>query len=382
MSTKTYSPAQVTDPASENHLIRLYPNQDLRVVLSQDSEDVQVFLTSEYLRLSREETDKKGNHVYHFVQQYDLTEWANISSAYLGEVAVLRKDRIASVCIMLEGQDAHNKNMVTVINPIGSEIKIEPHQVLEVVVFDCEGQAEDTWDYEIHIGDDDQKIQYEYIGKEVVYPTVQYRTYVNEDDLGDMTLVMPRATKDMPMREYHFYFRCSYDTLQKLKAGTNGAYDGGKLCFTPRSKIAEQQSGPTQFKFVLNLSMNVRDRNRNKMFDTLFFPKQFHIVSTPQCLRNAASESAIYPKRESGGSTSRVVTSTTYQKPSRPTTTYSGGKSTTTNYGSNWRTSISVPNIVLKPKRTQNIDSGCRIAYCVKTNKKKKNRGKKNRKQL
>lgn len=388
MKSNTYSPAQVSDPTSENHLVRLYPNQDLRVVLSQDSEDVQIFLTSRFLRLSREEQDKKGNRVYHFVQQYDLSEWAAVSSAYLGEVAILRKNSISSVCVMLEGQNAHNRDMITVVNPIGSEIKIEPHQVLEVVVFDCDGDFGDKWEYEIHTGDDEHKVQYQYIGKEVVYPSVQYKTYVNEDDLEDMTLVMPRSTKDTPIREHHFYFRCSYDSLVTLKNGSNGSMDGGKLCFHPKAKVEDETTTTPQFKFVLSLCMNVRDRNRGKMFNALFFPKKFHIVSTPQCLRNAASEKIIYPKRESGAASS-VIDKTTYAKSNwnhshsysrnhsyNTSANSSGGK---TAYAASYRSSISVPNIVLKPKRTKDIDTGCRIAYCVRTNKKKRNKVKNNR---
>lgn len=363
MKKTTYSPAQVVNPSSENHMVKLYPNQNLRLVLPEE-EDSHIYLTSEYLRLTEESTDKKkGNIIYNFVQEYDLTEWAKVSWAYLGEIAILTKDRIASCCIMLNGQECHNENVITIVNPVGTQIKTDPHKILEIVVFDVDSDDIGSWDYEIHAGK--EGVEFEYIGQEVVYPAVHYKVYIREDDISDMTLVMPRSIKEIPRREHHFFFRCSYDSLRTLKEGGNGTYDGGRICFFPET---ERDSNPKPlFKHVVNLSLNVRNRNKEKMFDSLFFSKSYQIVSTPQCLKNSTASRVIYPKRSS--SAGGILTPNNYKN----TSTKQTRRSTQYSYGSTtWKTTLYVPTITLKPKSTKSIDAGCKVAYCIKIKKKKK----------
>ena len=387
MAKKTYSPCQVVDPTTENHIAKVYPNQEIHIVISDCKDDCQVFLTSEYLRLdSAEDNSNKQKKIYRFVQTYDLEEWANISSAYLGEITILKKDPetkrefISSVNVMLHGQECHNTNVVTVVNPIGSTIKVEPHQVIELVVFDClDDDPYLSWEHEIHSGDDCGAIEYELIGREVVYPCVDYRTYLHEDDEKDVVIVMPRMTKEVPSREYHYYFRCTYESLNWIKdSKTTGELDAGRLTFYPNK---ERNEGDTPaFKYVANLKLNVRQRNRDKIFSTLFFPKNFHIVSTPECIKNAATYKTVHSSKKNTtstkivGSNSYSYSGSSYKNKGTSVTTPNRSGSTTSSSYTGYRKSLFLPDVKVAQKTFTAIDSGCTIAWCKK--RKKKNRNK------
>lgn len=363
-TNKKYSAVQVVDPSGDGHLAKVYPGQELKVVLSKETKGVEVFLSSDYLKMKEVATDKNDNTVYTFYQLYDLTSWSKLSATYLGEITLLTKDMVSSVCVMLEGHTFHNQNILTVVNPIGNQIKVEPQQVLEVVIYDEDCLTDDVWDYEIVCGNIGEKIiEYDYIDNEIVYPAVNYKSFMKESEtLSDFTLIMPRCVARMPIREYHFFFKVDYNSLSTLQEMENGSYDGGKIYFYPKNKENEDPV----FKNSINLNINLRQRNRETVFKGMYFNTNFHVISN-----SALTESTRIKKQQSSDNTYglKEQSSTSYNNTTAATTTTRTTYKNTYTYNANktYASKLTVPDVAVKSKGiTKDISDGCRIAYYCK----------------
>lgn len=360
MPKKQYSPALVVDPTSQNHLVRLHPNQDFNLRLSSYVKEPKVYLTSEFLRLV---SDVKNDEsiTYRFEQVADFTEWSQISSAYLGEVSVLSEDRISSVCALLESEASHHPNVVTVVNPTGTQVKVEPYQVLEVVVYEPNGTQRDRWDLNITPGSGPLNLVYEQLGHEIVYPGISYESYLPPEDVDEVCLVMPRAFgTDKPLVEHHYWFRCKYESISAVMKETNGVFDAGKISFMPGTEKS------STYHNSISIQLNLRERNRKDAYKVLFFPKRFQVISSSSAF-SSSKGGTIYPtvktKKSTKPKTTTALTTTS-------SSSYKTHQKQHVRYG--YTKSIYVPNVSLVPKSTKKLDSGCKIAWCVKTGKKKK----------
>src|SRR6185437_3941553 len=132
----------------------VHPRQGFAVSLSVPERDgdwsVECF--SEYFVLERSEI-KKGFKTFWFQQLYDLKEWAKVSSVYLAEVMMQFKGtpppksgdryKTKSMYVVLQGKNEDQRNTLTLINPVCTTIRMSPHQLLEVVIFDHNSLATD-----------------------------------------------------------------------------------------------------------------------------------------------------------------------------------------------------------------------------------------------
>lgn len=138
---KKYNKVKVKDPSSDGYVVKLFPGQDFELVCTKkDSTDfINATLNSGFLILV-DTVDHVDKIVFTFKQKYDMTEWCNTSTTFIGNVKLLKSiDGVLScvrLCVYCVSSNYIKENVVTVINPDDSLVKIESHQILHVVVFD------------------------------------------------------------------------------------------------------------------------------------------------------------------------------------------------------------------------------------------------------
>src|ERR1035438_3358607 len=143
---RRHKPVNIIDPHSDGHSVIVHPCQDINLILTnpveifdkaapEDKWEINVF--SEYFFLYKIE-DLDGKTKYKFVQYYDLTEWTDIRSIFLGEIEVSVsgkniEDRY-SLCVIAKNSIDETSHVITIINPNVNRIKLGIDQILEVVV--------------------------------------------------------------------------------------------------------------------------------------------------------------------------------------------------------------------------------------------------------
>lgn len=243
---------RVRNPLSENTVVRLHPTQELILEITPDAGVVDVDYDSKFFFLDREVTDDSVTQ-FVFKQKFDLSNWSEISSMYLGEVFVLRENMYLSLCVILNSQS--KPNILTVVNPLGCQLKLRPTQILEVVVFDPQFGSYVQWDVDATPGV--HNIRYDEVKRAVVSAS----SFDPLTFLGESFVPYPRV-QDAAV-EHHFWFKCN---IEAATIWPTGLYESGKITFTgkgPGDKILTN---------VINLNLRIKTKDRKIVKPILSYP--------------------------------------------------------------------------------------------------------------
>lgn len=250
---KRYSPVRVVNPVGDNHLVPLHPNQGFVVVISSWNGLRDIDYSSQYFELRNTEHTRDGTTIFYFKQKYDLSQWATIGSVYLGEVVIVADGVAASLCVMLTSSTT---DVVTVVNPCGAEVKIHPHQILEVVVYDSSFHG--SWQCRAVAGYED--VQYRQIGYESILSSIEIRLLMMRIKQARNFIIFPRSLDTYEGREHHFWFEYEPTSLRKIESWKTGTYFGGRLIFEPA--LPTEGISPS----ILHVQLNSRCRDRKKLW--------------------------------------------------------------------------------------------------------------------
>ena len=144
---KQYNPVKVKNPSTDGYAIRLHPRQSIELTLNRifEDEEFEIKLISDYLVLDERTYDVEASkEIYHFVQKYDLERWSDISTMFLGNIVLTIKPlketdkeiETIRMCVFLNSSNKDKANVVTVVDPKNQVLKIEPNQIVQVVLPD------------------------------------------------------------------------------------------------------------------------------------------------------------------------------------------------------------------------------------------------------
>jgi hypothetical protein len=235
-----YNPVRVKDPSSDSHIVRIWPTQGFELVTSSNLGHVEVEANSDLFRL-KQTTFSEKQAVHCFEQNRDLNIWSEVSRTYLGDVTLIAEkiDRLVSLAVILEASD--NKDMLTIINPTGPAVRLDPDTLLEVVLYGREGQ-ERRWDYQF-------------------VPSSLGLKY----ELAEQTILMPQQMRVGHAQrrcfdhitETHLWFRYDWTSKMSLSTLTEGTYPSGRLRFAV-------QGGPSSLNREVNLLLQIKDKESKK----------------------------------------------------------------------------------------------------------------------
>jgi hypothetical protein len=245
-----YLPIRILDPLVENTVVKLQPNQQICLHLSAEQEVLEVDFDSNFFDLISQAISENGIRTYIFAQKYDMTEWAIFSSMYLGEIFVMRKNNTcSSICVILDSKT--KPNILTIINPVGSQIKLRPHQILEVVTL---GPKENEWNDWIRWKTDISSGSCGIIYEEIKHTIISPKSFSKNANLAAFENVdlFPFPRIDTASIEHHFWYKVKLTE----DIWPSGLYQAGKI-----SLIGTTNSGKTLTN-VVNINLRIKSKDR------------------------------------------------------------------------------------------------------------------------
>jgi len=295
--SKCYKPVKVYDSASEFRSVRLKPEQEVEIVTRSSLAEEPRFNHDFFSIVSRElKTEKPADGIIlRFKQNKIEPAWREISTLYLGDLTCntnAEQDNSIKVCAFLESSNPAKSNIITVINPVDTSIKIEPNNILEVVVYVPGFGAGSRWGYSFDYPD--EKFQfYEMGARDVILQSTYLSDFVDVNNPYHMT---PRATRwhHPECHEYHYWFRLDKSVLPTLRNLRNDVYYAGDIV------LRGYKEDESESKSIFRLKVYVNHRNKSlKFFEQILQIKDFSEMAKEDYGFVKTNSTKILPKTQS-----------------------------------------------------------------------------------
>lgn len=249
-------------PSHDGYVMYVHPRQGFCIELpfptdAGADDDWKVEIFSDYFALESSGFHQ-GRKLYKFKQLYDLSGWARVSSVQIAEVFVQwkgakREDyKNRTMYAILQGKTQEQRDTLTVVNPICTKVRIAPHQLLEVVIFDNDTSERKYTDLiDFCIEGDKPYLEIEKIATKTVVNVMDNGEFrdMNEGaafliNRHPFTLpVNPKIADGSPIyptrkppasgvyRATHFFYRLSKHCLGDIQRLPNGAYKASEVTF-------------------------------------------------------------------------------------------------------------------------------------------------------
>lgn len=311
MAAKRCNPCNVRNPIGD-HTARLQWGQQLRVILENPSVfrlpegslwHVQCdgrYLQSIRLSVLERGGDEWGEYIFGFHKV--SPRWAERSTLFLGNVHIFvccpgKKQRLhASVCVFLNCINKEKENVITVVEPtdvctgVPPAVKLEPSQLLEVVVADADNNPLEWRNY--------------------IFPSADATTAVRLNSIRTVTLglrdpggndvnnlfhcerrILPYGDGRMPLfAEHHFFFGFHNITQDTIKGLGNGNYDVGHTVL-----MGKNQEGQMVREASLRTVFTLRTKTRKREMSRLK-PNRCFISDPLERVEALADRTLINPK--------------------------------------------------------------------------------------
>lgn len=212
----------INDPKTPNSWVYLRPNSEIKLVLKDCklSEWDDDFLN----QIHHEICDNQ--EIYVFRQNEKIAKWPELSQTFLGEIKLDKPEGEACIGVVLDSQQ--NPYTMTAINPQGSQIKLRPNHILEIVILNH--GPNDV--YESTIGEGFRGLKY-----------------------APLSVGPSRRQFPVPSRSYHF-------SLSKnlLYAWPSGMYYAGYVVLTNKAD--------NKIKYMVVLDLKIKSSKKDKVFYT------------------------------------------------------------------------------------------------------------------
>lgn len=277
----------VKDPRHDGFVVYVHPRQGFSLELSLppdvgEGEDWRVEIFSDYFALASSGF-KNGCRVFEFKQLYDLSDWAAVSSVQLAELLInwrgAKRDGygMRNLYVVLRGKKQEQRDTLTVINPVCTKVRIAPHQLLEVVIFDYDGKERGYIDLiDLCIDPDKPYLEIEKIATKQVAFALENGQF--RDLNGDQYLlnrhpfsvpVNPKIEDGSPIyplrkppkgayRATHFFYRMSRHCIGDIQRLANGAYKSSEVTF-------HDDMDSIQAEFSLDVLIGVKGAMKPKL---------------------------------------------------------------------------------------------------------------------
>ncbi len=138
---KKYGVVKIKDPSAEGHTIKLLPFQAFEISFIKRSltDSFKLSILGKFLVLT-ETKDTKTSVTFKVQQKYNMTGWAKFSTTFMGNVVISKMINGVfteqRLCVYCTAEQPTKDNVITVINPDNCLVKIEPHHVIHIVMYD------------------------------------------------------------------------------------------------------------------------------------------------------------------------------------------------------------------------------------------------------
>jgi len=276
-------PIRVINPTGRCHTARVYAGQSITLMLRKPvlflencSNEAEFIVTtySDFLIVECVEENESGDKLYTINQKYDLSGRAEHGEMYLGEinirlannthVSAKKQDYASSVCVIHHG----NEEVLTVLNPIAHTVKVEPHQLLEVICsepawndcdFDASGENDKWTTREVSDNRNGHNLTFKQVRYEIVERTaihLKVNPLLGAISRAIVEQELKMAVKSV--REHHWWFAIDDSSQKTVLKLSNDNYE---VCTFDFDGTCELRS---TFRSV-DVLLAVRGKKKNKM---------------------------------------------------------------------------------------------------------------------
>ncbi len=267
---KKYYPVRVKNPTSAQHLVRLKPGQDICLVFDNDQK-VELEVAGNCLELEEHELVKPKRLQCTVRQTKNIDGWEEYSSVFLGEIWVDCDKTIAKISVVLDCGNNEKSDHITIINPDCFDVRVQPHQVIELIVYDLGFSSLDEWNCswnplkDVHL----EQIGYDHLSLQAWHQYYQH----GDDDPGYRYARFPRTEIESSptqwTRQHHFWFRFDKSILNYADVGVNHV---GNFVIAGVSDRFSKQTVETQYH--MSLYLDTKKFKRGRVLHTLGLKKK------------------------------------------------------------------------------------------------------------
>ena len=282
MAQKHYSPVQVRNPTSLQHLATIRPGQGLELYLDHDlfPGEINLQLSSKHLVLENIDVTNPKRTRYTIEHDLFVYDWSEFSHSLLGEVWIDAHDRLAKVIVVMDSLNTDKMRTLTVCNPDCIDIRIKPHNIMEVVLCeqDFSGNDEWTWEWQPTLDLELEEIGYRNLN---LYTWKQFASY-DMDSPSFLYARHPRfeVGRDVQpwTKQHHFWFRFDKSILD-IMGKDFGINRVGDLKFTGYSNRYRKQNTDIS-EYRMSVYVDLRSKFKERVSETLALKKETESVDT------------------------------------------------------------------------------------------------------
>lgn len=247
-----------------HHTVRLFPSQDLTLRLTSELRSLR---TDPFIEIVGEKPLKEGIEI-NFKQKSNIVSWGKDASVYLGEVnGETIKGHKFRLCVYMISNNAYKADVVTVFNPVNQIIKIEPYQILEVILSDPYFGASDVWKADYQDENRELDVGFHELGHRNV--SLAQANLDDDRDISDIYHLKARTNNFWHpcCREHHHWLRFDNRMLPLVRTRPNNVYFVGNINFTGyNSESADEDLKATR---SLQVWLNIKNKHAYKVAQVL-----------------------------------------------------------------------------------------------------------------
>lgn len=271
MDNTKHKPINVHNPVSFQHLVEINSGQSIFLRLDESlfpNPNLEFSTSNLVIDAEEQGHDHKTFLINH---RHDLDDWANYSSAFLGDIWIGSQNRSARLIVTLNSDNPQKYNFVTVVNPEMCDLRLKPGDIIEVVLFhdQFDENCEWSWQYDSEIN-----CEIEFLGSS----NLKLQEKGNNLSVSiDENSNLPYArcirfdpSWQHPSQQTHMWFRLNKEILSELKIHS-GIKRVGEFRFFGHADKNNLYEYDVDFSMVVFVNFDLKYRMR--AFNSLLLPK-------------------------------------------------------------------------------------------------------------
>jgi len=263
--SKSFSPIIIQNPKSVQQIAKVCPGQEILVYLDNEIFGEHVIdVSTDLLKLEfvRNKSDDSGKS-YRVTHSSLVHDWAEYSSTMLGEIWIDGKSSIAKIGVLLGSNNENKNNVKTVVNPDCFDLRICPHNVIEVIVYDIRFGYHDEWNYEWKKV---KNIGLEEMGRDhlCLHSLNQFYNGLEKPDYLYARLPRVEPLDGFLTKQHHFWFRFDSKMFKFLEL-ESGIVHVGNIVINGSSRTKHTD----KISYHVSLHVDCRNKFHNKIQETL-----------------------------------------------------------------------------------------------------------------
>ena len=259
MIKKCFKPLKIKNPNSNQYLARLKQGQNIEIELDKNLfPDAVLETTCDFLKIA------KNNKSLSFTVSQDLNiqDWLCHSCLFLGEIIIKSSFSNSNIIVIAESSNAYKSNTISVVNPLLSNIRIFPGDVLEIVLFDQSLEInEQDWSFEFR-----QKTEggVDFLGESFVKLDEENPHCLNYEYCKFPRTNLKTNKYGQPLLQKHMWFRFDKKMMSLLNKNDKNCHYIGDFKFVGKNPNST---------FSLSVFSVLNKKYKMKLLNTLLLPK-------------------------------------------------------------------------------------------------------------